>query len=172
MSRLPIWAATLEKKVTEAVPVMKRMTSPYSGCAVALPGALLADLKSLAHRGPRQAHVAGILHDPSAGCPRSPHERFSAQEREMRPALGLPGLRLGEASCDEFRDVREAPRTGQHAPELFGLTDDPLVSAHGSMLVDARAHRQSGLTVIADPRRVHWQWAVQPGKVIMLIYQQ
>ena len=68
----------------------------------------------------------------------------------MRPALGLPGLRLGKPPGDGFRDVGEASRTGQHAPEFFGLTDDLLISGHGSMLVDVRAHRQLVLT-LDDP---------------------
>lgn len=58
----------------------------------------------------------------------------------MRPTLGLPGLSLGKPPRDGLRDVRGASRTGQHAPDLFGLADDLLVSTHGSMLIDVRAH--------------------------------
>lgn len=79
-----------------------------AACALALLGTLLAHLKNLTHHGPRQAYVAGVWCNPPAGCFGSPHGRFSTQEREMRPALGFPGVRLGEASCDGFRDVREA----------------------------------------------------------------
>lgn len=57
----------LEQLFLGWVPVMGRVASPPSDRAVALLGALLADLKGPANLGPRQPRIAGVLYNPTAG---------------------------------------------------------------------------------------------------------